>query len=70
MRVFVNVLIVVEVNEVVVGRLAKDGEYRQQQKTANGQHGIGPSDLRRRVRGEAVDLSICHFFFAIGKTAI
>ena len=54
-RVLVNVLIVVEVDEVVAGRLAEDGNHRQQQKAADGRKAVESADESCRTRGDAID---------------
>ena len=63
-RVLVDVIVVVEVDEVVAGRLAEDGDHRQQQKAADGQHAVRPPDLRRGARGEAIDRPGGHLLWA------
>ncbi len=39
MPVFVDVMIVVQVNEIVAGRLPKDDDHRQRQQCADGRDG-------------------------------
>ena len=44
--VLVDVIVVVEVDEVVAGRLAEDGDHRQQQQAADGQQARGMRHAR------------------------
>ena len=55
MPVLVDVKIVVEVDEVVAGRLAEDGDYRQQQKAADGQQAVGPPGMKPRAPSRAIE---------------
>ncbi len=55
MRILIDVVIVVEVNEFVVGGLAKDGGDRKQQKAADGQDCVGSSDTRRETLDGTID---------------
>ena len=55
MRVFTDVFVVVEVDELVAGRLAKDGGHGQHQQAADGQQAPGPAGPRRAAGGRAIE---------------
>ncbi len=54
MPVLVDVDFVVVIDKVMAGRLAEDGDHRQQQQAADGQQAIGPSRLVLATRCEQI----------------
>ena len=54
MRILIDVFVVIEVDELVMDRLTEDQPNRQQQKTADGQHGIAARPMPRERRFQAI----------------